>query len=160
SVPPRLRPQGGEPPRRVAARGVHPLVRPPRREPRGGRPRGRDGRLLELRGREPRRGSPRGPRSRRRAVHARDDRRRNLLGETAMPDVFGVEGQGQGKKPPAGKKGEKKSASRGEPEMLGGSMDPRAGEGPQGRYVQYDNESGAMLVNLPPRFAKLKAELE
>ena len=77
-----------------------------------------------------------------------------------MPDVFGVEGAGQAKQPDKKPDKKKKPVSRGEPDMLYGSMDPRAGEGPQGRYVQYDNESGAMMVNLPPRFSKYKGELE
>lgn len=37
---------------------------------------------------------------------------------------------------------------------------PPTGEGEQGRYLQYDNEMGAMMVDLPPRFAKYKGELE
>jgi hypothetical protein len=78
-----------------------------------------------------------------------------------MPDVFGVEG-GAGAPDPRAKKpaGKKKPASRGEPDMLYGTNDPKAGEGPQGRYVQYDNESGAMMLNLPPGFAKYKHDLE
>jgi hypothetical protein len=69
-----------------------------------------------------------------------------------MPDVFG------GSTPEPDKK--KKPASRGEPDMLYGSMDPRAGEGPRGRYVQYDNESGEIMVNLPAKFGRFKRELE
>lgn len=34
------------------------------------------------------------------------------------------------------------------------------GEGPAGVYMQYDNEMGAMMLDLPPRFAKYKGELE
>ena len=34
------------------------------------------------------------------------------------------------------------------------------GEGPQGVYMQYDNEMGAMMLDLPARFAKYKGELE
>ena len=33
------------------------------------------------------------------------------------------------------------------------------GEGPRGQYMQYDNEMGAMMLELPPRFAKYKGEL-
>ena len=44
--------------------------------------------------------------------------------------------------------------------MLYGSQDPRAGEMKAGRYVTYDNESGEILLNLPPRFSKYKRELE
>ncbi len=61
-----------------------------------------------------------------------------------MGEVFGIEGGGnQG----GAKEGAKKP--QGPP-----------GEGPRGRYMQYDNEMGAMMLNLPPRFAKYKAELE
>ena len=78
-----------------------------------------------------------------------------------MPEVFGIEGGGaSGKDDPRAKKPGDKPASRGEPDMLYGSMDPRAGEGPQGRYVQYDNSSGAIMVNLPPEMSKWKHELE
>ena len=75
-----------------------------------------------------------------------------------MPDVFGVEGAGAAKPDPTRKP--KKPAGRGEPDVLHGSMNPRAGEGPKQRYTQYDNESGAIMVNLPDRFAKYKRELE
>lgn len=44
--------------------------------------------------------------------------------------------------------------------MLWGSQDPRAGEGPSGRYVQYDNESGAVMLNLPSGVSKYRHELE
>src|SRR5690242_2524780 len=78
-----------------------------------------------------------------------------------MPDVFGVEGGGgPSKKKPDPANAKKKPASRGEPDMLYGSMDPRAGEAKAGRYVVYDNETGEISVSLPPRFAKLKRELE
>ncbi len=75
-----------------------------------------------------------------------------------MPDVFGVEGAGgaPGKKP----EGKKKPASRGEPDMLHGSMKPGAGEAKVGRYAVYDNETGEISIQLPPRFAKYKRELE
>jgi hypothetical protein len=75
-----------------------------------------------------------------------------------MPDVFGIEGVGGPGAPR--KPGPRKPASRGEPDLLYGSMKPQAGEGPAGRYVQYDNESGAIMLNLPARFSKLKHELE
>jgi hypothetical protein len=74
-----------------------------------------------------------------------------------MPDVFGIEGGGQAKKPDPKKK---KPASRGEPDMLYGSMKPEAGEGQEYRYSQYDNESGAIMINLPDKFAKYKRDLE
>lgn len=82
-----------------------------------------------------------------------------------MPDVFGTEGAGAD---PAGKKKKKKKVppiggkaeTRGDPDILYGSMDPRAGETKPGRYVQYDNETGSIMLNLPPRFSKLKNELE
>lgn len=76
-----------------------------------------------------------------------------------MPDVFGVEGGGG---PPRKKPDPKakKPASRGEPEMLYGSMKPNAGEAKAGRYVRYDNETGEISVSLPPRFAKYRRELE
>jgi len=75
-----------------------------------------------------------------------------------MPDIFGTEGPGgaPGMKPEPGKK----PASRGEPDKLYGSMDPRAGEAKAGRYVVYDNETGEINVQLPPRFAKYRRELE
>jgi hypothetical protein len=75
-----------------------------------------------------------------------------------MPDVFGVEGAGgaPGKKP----EDKKKPASRGEPDMLYGSMKPAAGEAKVGRYAVYDNETGEISIQLPPRFAKYKRELE
>lgn len=41
-----------------------------------------------------------------------------------------------------------------------GPKQPPTGEGEKGRYMQYDNEMGAMMIDLPPRFAKYKAELE
>ncbi len=75
-----------------------------------------------------------------------------------MPDIFGIEGAGAGKKPDP-KKG-KKPAGRGEPDILYGSMDPKAGETQQLRYTQYDNDTGAIMVNLPDKFAKYKADLE
>jgi len=75
-----------------------------------------------------------------------------------MPDVFGVEGGGRpGEKKPDGKK---KPGSRGEPDMLYGSMKPAAGETKAGRWAMYDNETGEIHLNLPPRFAKYKRELE
>ncbi len=62
-----------------------------------------------------------------------------------MSEVFGIEGGGnQG------------AAREGAPKPKPGPI----GEGPQGRYMQYDNEMGAMMLNLPPRFAKYKGELE
>lgn len=62
-----------------------------------------------------------------------------------MSDVFGIEGGGnQGA---AANKGEKPAK-------------PPTGEGPKGRHMQYDNEMGAMMVDLPARLAKYKAELE
>lgn len=41
-----------------------------------------------------------------------------------------------------------------------GLKKPPTGEGEKGRYMQYDNEMGAMMIDIPPRFAKYKAELE
>jgi hypothetical protein len=38
--------------------------------------------------------------------------------------------------------------------------DPIVREGAPGRYMQYDNEMGAMILHLPPRFAKYKADLQ
>jgi len=63
-----------------------------------------------------------------------------------MADVFGIEGGGQQPAPKPRPKGE-------EPK-------PSTGEGPKGPYMQYDNESGAMMIDLPPRFAKYKRELQ
>jgi hypothetical protein len=67
-----------------------------------------------------------------------------------MPDVFGVEGGGQAPPP------EKKSQEPKGPPKPG----QYPGEGPQGLYMQYDNYSGAMMLNLPARFAKYKRELQ
>lgn len=75
-----------------------------------------------------------------------------------MPDVFGSEGPSGA--PDKKKKPAARPASRGEPDMLYGSMDPKAGEARAGRYVVYDNETGEIAVSLPPRFAKYKGELE
>ena len=63
-----------------------------------------------------------------------------------MSEVFGIDGGGGGNQGGAAE-GAKKE--QGPP-----------GEGPQGRYMQYDNEMGAMILNLPPRFAKYKDELQ
>lgn len=66
-----------------------------------------------------------------------------------MPDVFGVEGGGitpKGYKMPKWKDLQRRDLS--------------AGEGKKHRWFQYDNESGAIMVNLPPRFAPYKRELE
>jgi hypothetical protein len=64
-----------------------------------------------------------------------------------MSEIFGPDGsgknQGAAKKP----KGE-------------GPGKPSTGEGEKGRHMQYDNEMGAMMIDIPPRFAKYKAELE
>lgn len=69
-----------------------------------------------------------------------------------MPDVFGVEGGGQVPSP----------RKPGAPEQPPAPPKPGEypGEGPQGRYMQYDNDSGAMMLNLPARFAKYKRELQ
>jgi len=64
-----------------------------------------------------------------------------------MSDVFGIEG--------GGNQGAAKPGNARQP----GEKEP-TGEGPAGRYMQYDNEMGAMMLNLPPRFAKYKHELE
>lgn len=72
-----------------------------------------------------------------------------------MSEIFGIEGGpqggGQGNQGAARPKPEGERAKR---------PDYMAGEGPAGRYMQYDNEMGAMMLNLPPRFAKYKADLE
>lgn len=61
-----------------------------------------------------------------------------------MSEVFDIEGGGnQGAA--NSKDGEKKKQP--------------TGEGPPGQYMQYDNEIGAMMLNLPPRFSKYKADL-
>jgi hypothetical protein len=77
-----------------------------------------------------------------------------------MSDVFGVDGPGKKKPDPkkAPKKWERPTGR--EPDVLYGSMDPKAGETQQLRYTQYDNDSGAIMVNLPDKFAKYKADLE
>jgi hypothetical protein len=63
-----------------------------------------------------------------------------------MSEIFGPEGQG--KNQGAAKK------------KQDGPKKPSTGEGEKGRYMQYDNEMGAMMIDIPPRFAKYKAELE
>lgn len=72
-----------------------------------------------------------------------------------MSDVFGIEGGPQG--PENNQGGAKPDAEQKEKEKVPAY---RAGEGPQGRYMQYDNEMGAMMLNLPPRFAKYKGDLQ
>ena len=62
-----------------------------------------------------------------------------------MTDVFGIDGGG------GNQGGAKPGATP--------RKDDR-GEGPKGRYMQYDNEMGAMMLNLPPRFSKYKDELQ
>ena len=71
-----------------------------------------------------------------------------------MSEIFGIEGGPQG---PDANQGAAKKKPQAEGEKV---PEYRAGEGPQGRYMQYDNEMGAMLLNLPPRFAKYKHQLE
>ena len=68
-----------------------------------------------------------------------------------MPDVFGIEGGGAPQRDPAPKGA---AAS-------GPSATPTTptGEGPPGRYMQYDNEVGAMILNLPAHLSEYKAEL-
>ena len=74
-----------------------------------------------------------------------------------MSEIFGIEGGPQG--PGANQnQGAAKKKPQGEGEEQ--TPDYRAGEGPQGRYMQYDNHMGAMMLNLPPRFAKYKGELQ
>ena len=67
-----------------------------------------------------------------------------------MPDVFGIDGGG----------GNQGGAKKGANEGKDAKPDYMAGEGPKGRYMQYDNEMGVMELNLPPRFAKYKHELQ
>ncbi len=71
-----------------------------------------------------------------------------------MSEIFGIEGGGQN---PDANQGAAKKKPQTEGEQV---PDYRAGEGPQGRYMQYDNEMGAMMLNLPPRFAKYKNDLQ
>ena len=70
-----------------------------------------------------------------------------------MTDVFGIEGGPQG---PDGNQGAAKPSAE-EKEKVPAY---RAGEGPKGRYMQYDNEMGAMMLNLPPQFSKYKRDLQ
>ncbi len=72
-----------------------------------------------------------------------------------MTEMFGIEGGPQGGDAPRnqGAAAKKKKAENATPDYM-------SGEGPQGRYMQYDNEMGAMMLNLPPRFAKYKADLQ
>jgi hypothetical protein len=68
-----------------------------------------------------------------------------------MSDVFDPEGGG-------GKGAPKNQGAAKGPKKEGQA--PSTGEGERGRYMQYDNEMGAMMVDIPARFAKYKAELE
>lgn len=64
-----------------------------------------------------------------------------------MSEVFGPDGR--------------RAQQPAEPKPAPPPADGRApGEGPQGNYMQYDNEMGAMMLDLPARFAKYKGELE
>ena len=74
-----------------------------------------------------------------------------------MSEIFGIEGGPQG-----GQAGDANQGAAGPSAQEGKERRPdyMAGEGPEGRYMQYDNEMGAMMLNLPPRFAKYKADLE
>lgn len=64
-----------------------------------------------------------------------------------MTDVFS--GEGGGKNQGAAKKKPGEAPKK-----------PSTGESEKGKYLQYDNEMGAMMVDLPPKFAKYKGELE
>ena len=69
-----------------------------------------------------------------------------------MPDVFGIEGGGN----PADRnqnQGAAKNPRKGEEGLL-------TGEGAEGRYMQYDNEAGAMILNIPPHLAEFKGDLQ
>jgi hypothetical protein len=66
-----------------------------------------------------------------------------------MSDVFGGEGGGKNQG------GAKKKAPKGEQPKPNPTQ-----EGERGKYMQYDNEMGAMMVDLPPQFQKYKGELE
>jgi hypothetical protein len=72
-----------------------------------------------------------------------------------MSEIFGIEGGPQGGQ---GNQGAADPSAKpsGEPKPPAYA----AGEGPAGRYMQYDNEMGAMMLNLPPRFAKYKGDLQ
>ncbi|MCO5170850.1 MAG: hypothetical protein M9894_31360 [Planctomycetes bacterium] len=64
-----------------------------------------------------------------------------------MSDVFDPEGSKKNQGAAAKKPGD-------------APQKPPTGEGERGRHMQYDNEWGAMMIDIPPRFAKYKAELE
>lgn len=66
-----------------------------------------------------------------------------------MSDVFGIEGGGGRSRNQGAAKNPKKNEEEG---LL-------RGEGAEGRYMQYDNEMGAMILNLPSHLAEHKAEL-
>ena len=68
-----------------------------------------------------------------------------------MPEDFGIEGGGTEPAP-------KRPDSEQPPQPPKPGQWP--GEGPQGRYMQYDNATGAMMLNIPARFAKYKHELQ
>lgn len=61
-----------------------------------------------------------------------------------MTEMFGIEGGGN------------QGAAKGEQPKKEGYT----GEGPEGQYMQYDNEVGAMMLNLPAHVAKYKADLQ
>ena len=73
-----------------------------------------------------------------------------------MSEIFGIEGGGE----QAGDANQGGTTPKKPVDGETKKPDYMAGEGPQGRYMQYDNEMGAMMLNLPPRFAKYKADLE
>lgn len=70
-----------------------------------------------------------------------------------MPDVFGIEGGGTAPGP---------NANQGAAAPGARPADPHAarGESAPGRYLQYDNEAGAMILNLPAHLAEFRAELQ
>lgn len=79
-----------------------------------------------------------------------------------MPDVFGIEGGG------AAPKNGPQSGSQSGSLNQGAANKPKSdqpegllrGEGPEGRYFQYDNEVGAMIFQLPAHLAEHRAELQ
>ncbi len=69
-----------------------------------------------------------------------------------MSEIFGPDG-GAGRGPAGANQGAAAPGAK-KPEK------PSTGEGERGRYMQYDNEMGAMMLDIPARFHKYKGELE
>jgi hypothetical protein len=68
-----------------------------------------------------------------------------------MSEIFGIEGGGAAK-------GQNQGAAKKKKED--GPKKPSTGEGEKGKFMQYDNEMGAMMLDIPARYHKYRGELE